>query len=319
MAPGVTGGINKTVEEKMKVDKVPVGDTDFQMSRLVLGWWRLIHWNYEESQILDLLTGSIDLGITSHDHADIYGGYQCEELFGKVLKANQSLRKEIELITKCGIVLQSPQRPEHNYHYYDTGKEHIIKSAERSLNNFGTDYIDLLLIHRPDQLMNADETAEAFRELKDSGKVLNFGVSNFMPDEFDLLQSRLDFPLATNQIEFSVLCLNPLEDGTLNKCQQLNTPPMIWSPFAGGRLFTDEDEQARRVRDELNSLSSKYNDASIDQLALAWILKHPSTPLPVIGTGKMDRVRSAVGSIDIDMSKEDWFRIWSASKGHEVP
>jgi predicted oxidoreductase len=303
----------------MSVEKVEISENLFRMSKLILGWWRLVHWNYEESQILDLITGSLELGITSHDHADIYGSYQCEELFGNVLKSNPSLRKELELVTKCGIVLQSPQRPEHNFHYYDTGKEHIIKSAERSLNNFGTDHIDLLLIHRPDQLMNADETAEAFSELKDAGKVLNFGVSNFLPDEFDLLQSRLNFPLVTNQIEFSVLCLNALEDGTLNKCQQLNTPPMIWSPFAGGRLFTDKTEQAVRVREALNSLSPKYNNATIDQLALAWILKHPSSPLPVIGTGKMDRVKSAAGAMDISMSKEDWFRIWTASKGHEVP
>lgn len=303
----------------MSIEKITLGTENLKMSKLVLGWWRLVHWNYEDNQILDLINTSLELGITSYDHADIYGGYECEELFGNVLKANPSLRKEMELITKCGIVLQSPKRPQHSYHYYDTGKEHIIKSAERSLQNFGTDYIDLLLIHRPDQLMNADETAEAFNELKSSGKVLNFGVSNFMPDEFDLIQSRLDFPLVTNQIEFSVLCLNALEDGTLNNCQQLRTPPMIWSPFGGGRLFTEDSEQANRVRETLNSLSAKYNNAATDQLALSWILKHPSNPLPVIGTGKLERVKGAVGALNIDLSKEDWFRVWSASKGHEVP
>jgi len=303
----------------MTVDKVSAGENNFQISRLILGWWRLTHWKYDDSQILDLITSSLEMGITTHDHADIYGNYQCEELFGNVLKANPALRKELKLVTKCGIVLQSPQRPEHNYHYYDTGKEHIIKSVEHSLQNFGTDYIDLLLIHRPDQLMNADETADAFNELKNSGKVLNFGVSNFMPDEFDLLQSRLDFPLVTNQIEFSVLCLDALEDGTLNKCQQLRTPPMIWSPFGGGRLFTEETEQTHRLRDTFNSLSLKYSGAPNDQLALAWILRHPSNPLPVIGTGKMDRIKNAVSSLDINLSTEDWFRIWSASKGYEVP
>lgn len=303
----------------MTVDKVEVGTSGFKMSKLILGWWRLTHWNYNDDQILDLINGSLELGITSHDHADIYGSYLCEELFGNVLKSNPALRKELELVTKCGIVLQSPQRPEHTYHFYDTGKDHIIKSAERSLKNLGTDYIDLLLIHRPDQLMNADETAIAFNELISSGKVLNFGVSNFMPDEFDLLQSRLDFPLVTNQIEFSPLCLTALEDGTLNKCQQLNTPPMIWSPFGGGRLFNEDTEQACRVRETLNSLSPNYNNASIDQLALAWILKHPSNPLPVLGTGKIDRVNSAAASLNIELSKADWFKVWSASKGHEVP
>lgn len=301
------------------ITKIPLLQSKTILSKIILGWWRLTHWNYDSSQILNLITGSLELGITSHEHADIYGSYQCEELFGSVLKANPLLRKEMELITKCGIVLQSPQRPEFNYHYYDTGKEHIIKSVECSLQNFGTDYIDLLLIHRPDQIMNADETAEAFSDLKSSGKVLNFGVSNFMPDEFELLQSRLEFSLVTNQIEFSVLCLNALEDGTLNKCQQLKTPPMIWSPFGGGRLFNEDAEQTHRVKETLTSLSSKYNDAAMDQLALAWILKHPSNPLPVIGTGKLDRVKDAVGSLNIDLSNEDWYRIWSASKGHEVP
>jgi predicted oxidoreductase len=265
-----------------------------------------------------LIRQSIDLGISSFDHADIYGSFTCEEIFGEVLKANPSLRNQIQLITKCDIVFKSPQRPQYNFHYYDTSKQHIISSAERSLQNFGTDRLDILLIHRVDPLMNADEVAEAFNELKQSGKVLNFGVSNFLPSQFELLQNRLDFPLVTNQVEFNVMHFDPMEDGTFDLMQQKRVSPMIWSPLAGGRIFTEQSEQANRLRSTFAELSEK-NNATTDQLALAWIHKLPCNPVSVIGSGKIERVKSAAVSVNINLSREDWFKVWAASKGHEVP
>lgn len=300
------------------VNKIQLCKEGPELSEIVLGLWRLQKWNVNEDELLNIIETSIDLGITSFDHADIYGSFTCEEIFGNVLKKNKHLRKKIELVTKCDIVFQSPQRPQYNFHYYDTTKKHIIESVNNSLENFGTDYIDILLIHRPDPLMNADETAEALTQVVNEGKVKHVGVSNFTPSHFNLLQSRLNYPVVTNQVEFSVMYMQPMEDGTFDQAQQLRRSPMIWSPLGGGRIFTEDSEQANRLRDELNKQAEKYNVA-IDQIALAWVMMHPSKPVTVIGTGNIDRIKGAAGSVDIKLSREDWFRIWTASKGHEVP
>ncbi|RMG79211.1 MAG: oxidoreductase, partial [Chloroflexi bacterium] len=249
----------------------------------------------------------------------IYGDYRCEALFGEVLRQKPALRQQMQLITKCGIKLISSQRPEHRIKYYDTGREHIISSVEQSLRNFHTDYIDVLLIHRPDALMDADEVAATFTELRRQGKVLHFGVSNFTPAQFDLLQSRLDFPLVTNQIEFSVLAMSPAYDGTLDHLQQNRVLPMAWSPLGGGGLFHGQDERVQRVRSVLQQVGEELGGAPIDQVALAWIMTHPARILPVLGTGKIERIRSAAQASQLRLSREQWYMVWQASAGHEVP
>lgn len=183
----------------------------------------------------------------------------------------------------------------------------------------GTDYIDLLLIHRLDVLMDPDEVAEAFVTLRQSGKVLHFGVSNFTPSQFDLLASRLDFPLVTNQIELSVLSLELLHDGTVDQCLQRRIAPMAWSPLGGGRLFHDNDERTVRVRDALDAVGSELGGASTDQVALAWVLTHPARFIPVLGSGKVERIQSGAEADALRLSREQWFAIWSASTGIPVP
>jgi len=288
-------------------------------SRISLGMWRLNDWKFTGKQLLDFVSRTLELGLTTIDHADIYGGYSCEEQFGKALSLQPSLRQKMLLVTKCGIKLVSPNRPEHAFHGYDTSKAHILKSVENSLRNLKTDYLDVLLIHRPDPLMNADVVATTFSELKQAGKVRYFGVSNFSPFQFDLLQSRLDFPLVTNQVEVSVLKMDALHDGTLDQCQQLRISPMAWSPFGGGELFSGTSEKAVRVRNEIQKIGDELGGKSIDQVALAWLLLHPSHIVPVIGTGNYERVQSAAGALNIHLSRDQWFRIWTASAGNEVP
>ncbi len=290
----------------------------FNLSRIVLGFWRAREWNYTIQQLNTLVSQSIELGVTSFDHADIYGNYECETIFGNILKDNSSIREKIQIVTKCGIKLLSPQFPETQIKHYDTGKEHIIKSVNNSLKNLNTDYIDLLLIHRPDPFMNADETAEAFYELKKMGKVLHFGVSNFLPHQFSMLQSRLDFPLSTNQIEVSVLCTEHFENGNVDYLQEKRVAPMVWSPFAGGRIFWENSDQAIRVRNILNEFAVKYQ-TGIDAIANAWLLVHPVNFIIVLGTGKIERVKSALKGMEIKLTREEWFKIWIASKGNEVP
>ncbi len=294
-------------------------NNDPGFSRIALGMWRLNDWKLTPGQLLDFITRSMELGLTTIDHADIYGGYSCEEQFGRALSLNPSLRQKMLLVTKCGIKLVTSKHPEHAFHGYDTSKAHILKSVENSLKNLSTDYLDVLLIHRPDPLMNADVVATAFTDLKQSGKVRYFGVSNFTPFQFDLLQSRLNFPLVTNQVEVSVLKMDMLHDGTLDQCQQLRISPMAWSPFGGGELFSGNAEKAVRVRNELQKIGKELGGKTVDQIALAWLLLHPSHIVPVLGTGNFERVKSAAAAVNIHLSRDQWFRIWTASNGYEVP
>lgn len=288
-------------------------------SQIVHGSWRLHTWNYSNQETLSLIEHCLEKGMTTFDHADIYGGYTCEEMFGNALALKPEMRARMELVTKCGIVLPSTHRPEHQSHHYNTTKEHIIQSAERSLRNLRTDYLDTLLIHRPDPLMDPEQVAEAFTHLKESGKVRTFGVSNFKSHQFQMLQSYLDFPLITNQIEISAYHLENIEDGSLNFCLEKRIPPMAWSPLAGGRIFTANDEKGVRLRRSLEKVASEVGAASIDEVLYAWLLRHPAKIMPIVGSGKKERIDAAVKAFDYHLTLDQWFEILHASMGHEVP
>ncbi|MBC8100401.1 MAG: aldo/keto reductase [Armatimonadetes bacterium] len=303
----------------MTVSTVPMGDSGLTLARIIPGLMRLPEWGLDTAGLNGWIQACLDLGLTSFDHADIYGGYTCEALFGAALAQTPALRDQMQLITKCGIALVTPNRPHYRVHHYDTSRAHIIASAEQSLRNLQTDRLDLLLIHRPDALMDADEVAAALHALKQSGKVLHFGVSNFMPFHFDLLQARVDFPLVTNQIEYSVLQMNAQFDGTLDQAQHLRRPPMIWSPLGGGGIFGGGDAKAQRVRRTLGQIAEELGNVGIDQVALAWLMQHPAKPLPVLGTGKLERIQAAVDAERLMLDKQQWFLIWEASMGQEVP
>lgn len=297
--------------------RVKIHPKGLEFSKLSVGLWRLNEWEMTTSGIIDYIEVCLESGITTFDHADIYGNYGNEDLFGEALKERPDLREKMEIATKCNICLTTPNRPEHLIQHYNTTSGHIRFSVESSLKKLNTDYLDLVMIHRPDPLMDASETADCFMELITEGKIKHVGVSNFSPSQFDLLQSKLDVPIVTNQVECSLLHVDPIYDGTLDQAQQLNVSPMIWSPFAGGRLFHEESEQAQRVRNMCHQLSEKYG-AGIDQIALAWLFKLPSNPIPVLGTGKVDRIKSAVMSYSIDLERQDWFKLLEASRGHGV-
>ncbi|MBF9769487.1 MULTISPECIES: aldo/keto reductase family oxidoreductase [Enterobacter] len=297
------------------VQRITLAPQGPEFSRFVMGYWRLMDWNMSPLQLASFIEEHLDLGITTVDHADIYGGYQCEAAFGEALKLVPALRDRMEIVTKCGIATTA--KPEHALGHYITDSAHIIKSAEQSLVNLATDRIDLLLIHRPDPLMDADEVAEAFLNLHQSGKVRHFGVSNFTPAQFALLQSRLPFTLATNQVEISPVHQPLLLDGTLDQLQQLRIRPMAWSCLGGGRLFNDDEFQA--LRNELETIARELNAESIEQVVYAWILRLPSKPLPIIGSGKIERVRSALAAEELQMTRQQWFRIRKAALGYDVP
>jgi predicted oxidoreductase len=299
-----------------RVQLIPDGP---ELSRTICGVMRLREWGLSGEGLRSFIAECLDVGVTTFDHADIYGDYQCESIFGAALAAEPGLRSRMELVSKCGIKLVSERFPDHRIHHYDTSYDHIIESAERSLRNLHTDYLDLLLIHRPDPLMDADEVAAALTALRQSGKVRHVGVSNFTPSQFDLLASRLDFPLVTNQIELSVLYMDPLHDGTMDQLQRLRIAPMAWSPLGGARLFTSEQPQAQRVREALAGVAEQVGGAGLDQVALAWLHRIPGNVLPVLGTGQLDRIRAAVAAETLPLDRRQWFAIWEASAGYEVP
>ena len=292
---------------------------DLEFSRIVQGYWRLMDWNISDDELVKLIEEAYDLGITTVDHADIYGNFCCEEKFGNALKLKKGLREKLQIVTKCGIKFPSENRPENKSHCYDTSKEHIIKSAERSLKNFNTDYLDVLLIHRVDALLNPEEVAEAFTKLKREGKVRYFGVSNFLPAQFNMLNSYLEDSLVTNQVEISPLCLDSFENGTLDLMLEKRVKPMAWSPLAGGRLFKANDEKSLRVQKVLNKIKDEVSAKGIDEVVYAWLLMHPSNIIPIVGSGKIDRIKAAIRATEINLSRDQWFEIYVASRGVDIP
>ncbi len=287
-----------------------------QLSPIVAGLWRLHEWGLDTAGTVRWVEQALDLGITSFDHADIYGGYQVEAHFGDALAAAPGLRNRLQIVTKCGIKLLHPARPGHTLKSYDSGRAHILASVDESLRALRTDRIDLLLLHRPDLLMDPAEVADTFRHLLAAGKVMHFGVSNHTAGQLAMLRRR--HPLVTNQIEFSPLQMQALADGTLEQCVDLGLRPMIWSPLASGRLFTGVDDQAQRVRGVLAALAEQQG-VSMATVAYAWILRHPSRPHPITGSGRIEALKEAVAATGLTLSSEDWYRVWQASMGHEVP
>jgi predicted oxidoreductase len=280
-----------------------------EFSRIVTGVWR---WeNLSDTETQRMIETSLDLGITTFDHADIYGDHTVEEKFGKVLHRQPELRNRMELVTKCGIKFPSVRRPANKSHIYDTTAKHIIWSAENSLRLLNTDHLDLLLIHRPDPLSDPGEIAQAFDLLKRDGKVLHFGVSNYSGPQFRMLQKFSTVPLVTNQVELSIKCTEPFFNGDVDVLMEFSASPMAWSPMAGGKLF---DEAA-----EFKALASE-NNMTIAQLALSWLLLHPSGIFPVVGTTKPERLKEmAIVTQKPEMDKDTWFAVLKASRGYDIP
>ncbi|EIE00628.1 oxidoreductase, aldo/keto reductase family protein [Leptospira licerasiae serovar Varillal str. VAR 010] len=299
-----------------KEDKYKAGPG---LSSLVYGCWRL-HMDPKgcnTDRILEKIEVCLESGIDTFDHADLYGEYGNEEKFGEVLRSKPSLKEKIKIVTKAGIQLPGPNRPGISIKYYDTSCEYLIHSAENALKKLNVDKIDLFLIHRPDPLMNADEVSTAFNTLKESGKVLYFGVSNFTPSQFSLLQSRLNFPLVTNQVEFHPFYSDPLVNGVFDQAQELRIKPMIWSPTAGGRVFQPKTEQEIVLYKTLEELA-KEKGTTMDAVLFSWYLFHPAQLVPILGTNEIDRIRSAAKTFQVQLEREEWFRILESGTGKRV-
>ena len=294
--------------------------TEHTFSPLIIGTMRLGSWGADlnSQQMETFVEGCLALGLRDVDHADIYGDHTTEAQFGEILRGNSSLRQRLCLITKCGIKNIQTARCGAQLKSYDLSAEHIMKSVEQSLLNFHTDSIDVLLLHRPDLLMDPEEIAGICATLREQGKVRAFGVSNFSPTQFDLLHREIN--LITHQVEMSPLRIDAFEDGTLDQCLRYRVRPMAWSPLAGGRLFARDgrEERVRRIVEATEELAERHC-TRIDRVLLAWLLRHPAKIIPVLGTSKLERVRAAYEATAIELTREDWYRLWRASTGSELP
>ena len=285
-------------------------------SKIIAGTMSWGAWgeNFNPNQMQRMIESTVDLGISSFDHADIYGGYTTESVFGTAFSKTAIARSTVQFISKCGIQLMTPNRTNELKHY-DCSKDYIISSAEASLKHLNTEYLDLLLLHRPSPLMHPYEVMEAVEQLKKEGKIISFGASNFTPSQVDLMLSEV--AVTVNQIEFSAVQHEALFDGRLDQMLTHKMTPMAWAPL--GKVFSAETtSQKKRVLDQIELLTTKYN-ASPDQLLLAWILKHPSGIHPVIGSTNLTRIKAAAEAVSIHLTTQDWFKILEASQGHEVP
>ena len=267
-----------------------------------------------KQEMIDLMHHCLENNIHTFDHADIYGDYSTEADFGNAFAESGIKRSQIELISKCGIQYIGNSRPDLKVKHYNYTKEYIIWSAENSLKHLKTDYLDLLLLHRPSPLLQPEVVAEAVSILKKEGKIKSFGVSNFTPSQTDLLNKYVG--VEVNQIGFSLTQHTAMHDGTLDHMMLNNIQPMSWSPL--GYVFKEDTEQTRRIHKQLGALLDKYN-ATEDQLLLAWILKHPSNIIPVVGTTTKQRLKDAYAATKINLELEDWFLILVACQGHKVP
>ena len=281
------------------------------LSKIISGTmtWGIWGKNLNENAMINLMNCCLENDISTFDHADIYGNYTTEASFGNAFANAKIAREKVQFISKCGIKTEARNDIKH----YDLSKEYIVWSVENSLNNLKTDYLDVLLLHRPSPLMLADEIAEAIEKLKSEGKIINFGVSNFTPSQCELIQTRTK--ISCNQIQFSLTDFDAMNNGSLDFMQINKIVPMAWNPL--GSVFKVDSEKTSRIEKVANKLSEKYN-IKTDILLLAWIIKHQAGILPVCGTTDLNRISKLMKATEIDMDLEDWFRLYVASMGNKV-
>ncbi len=288
---------------------------DLDLSRLVYGMWRVSDdKDTSPAHVQAKIEACLGQGITTIDQADIYGGYAAEAVMGNCLKSAPALRDQIEIITKCDIVAPVGKYADRRVKHYDTSRGHILESVDSSLINMNIDHIDVLLIHRPDPMMDHHETGAALDEVIASGKVRAAGVSNFKLHDWTLLQSAMQSKLVTNQIEISVLCHDPFTNGDIAYLQERSISPMAWSPLGGGELFDAKNMTLLAV---LKSVAEQ-NAVDAAAVAVAWLLAHPAGILPVLGTNNLDRIKNIGDAAKVKIDRQTWFEIYTAARGSEV-
>jgi predicted oxidoreductase len=285
------------------MEKTYLSDAGPKVSPAIYGFYRWSEQDLSLGKMEGIVDLCLELGINTFDHADIYGGYQCEEIFGEIIRDKRIRREDIVLFTKCGLVLPHSSRPDVKVKHYDTSKDHVIKSLENSLRKLRTDYIDIFLLNQLDPLSNLEETAITLQKLRDSGKVKNIGVVNFSVFQHQLLSSYLRIPIVTNHIELNLLNTSAFDNGQIDYIKQKYMRPLATAPLAQGQIANSIEKKPLLIRRKLEELASKYN-ANIESIAVAWVVKLGA--LPLIGTTDEQRIRNIVKSFDIDLDRQDW-------------
>lgn len=294
------------------MDKIYLSDSGPKVSPAVYGFYRWRDGEANYSSIEGIVNLCLELGINTFDHADTYGGYQVEKIFGEVIRQRSVRREDIVLFTKCGLNIPHPSRPDIRVKYYDTSREHILNSLDNSLRNLRTDYVDVFLLNQLDPLSNLEETAITLEKLKDSGKVKNIGVVNFSVFQHQLLSSYLRIPIVTNHIELNLLNTSAFDNGQVDYIKQKYMRPLATSPLAEGEIATSNEKVPLLVRRKLEELAPKYH-ANFESLAVAWLIKLGA--LPLIGTTNHDRIRNIVNAFTIQLDRQDWYELYTASRG----
>jgi predicted oxidoreductase len=281
------------------------------ISPIVQGLWRLTDWNWTIDETVKFIESCLALGVTTFDAAEIYGNYMGEERIGEVLRVAPHLRNQMEIVTKTGINMFSDKR-NYKMSHYDTRKQKVVTSCQESIKRMNCDVLDVFLIHREDPLIDHRELGKTLDELVDAGWVKSVGVSNFDPMKFDALQSYMKHKLITNQIECSPVCFEHFNNGNMDYLQKTNVRPMIWSPLAGGRLFTSSDEKNVRARKKIDEIAQRHGVES-ETIVFAWLLYHPVGAIPISGSGKIKRLQQALAGLNIALTHEEWYEIYTAS------
>ncbi len=313
------------------MESIALGQSPLQVSRLAYGCWRIGGWESceitpeRQASGRKAVIAAYESGYTFFDHADVYCAGEAEKIFGQVLKEVGGMRDRVVISSKCGIRQKGDPSPDAPYRY-DFSAGHIILSCEQSLRRLDVDTIDLYQLHRPDLLMRAEEVAEAFSRLRKTGKVREFGVSNFRPAQVRLLQKFCPMRLEVNQVEISLMELSRFNDGTLDQCQMEQMTPLAWSPLAGGRLSTNdpitlrEPDHAHRLRiREMLDLAARHYNVSRGVIAIAWLLKHPAQIIPIVGSTDPGRIRELTQAVKLSLSREEWYRLFEAAYGARLP
>ncbi|MFT3823022.1 MAG: aldo/keto reductase [Chitinophagaceae bacterium] len=294
------------------MQKIYLSDAGPKVSPAIYGFYRWHEVNNPVQAMEKTINLCLELGINTFDHADIYGDYQCEEIFGNAIKQKSFKREDLVLFTKCGLLVPGASHPEVRISHFNTSREHILKSVDNSLKKLRTDYIDIFLLNNLDPISNLEETALTLRQLKESGKVKNIGVVNFSVFQHQLLASYLRIPIVTNHVDLNLLNTTALDNGQVDYSKQRYMRPLASAPLAAGRIAHGTDEQAVRVRAKLEPIAKKYN-ADIESIAVAWLVKLGA--LPLIGTTNEQRIRNIANSFNIDLDHQDWYELYQASKG----
>ena len=294
------------------MEKIYLSDSGPKVSPAVYGFYDWSGSDLNEKKMESIVNLCLDLGINTFDHADTYGGYACEELFGNIIRRKAVKREDLVLFTKAGVNLPHPSRPDIRIAHFDTSRDHITNSVENSLKKLNTDYIDVFLLNQLDPLSNLEETAVTLERLKESGKIRNIGVVNFSVFQHQLLSSFLRSPIVTNHIELNLLNTAALDNGQLDYVKQKYMRPLATSPLASGRIADSNEKTPLRVRATLEAIGARYN-ANFESVAIAWLVKLGA--LPLIGTSNEQRIRNIVNGLHLNLDRQDWYQLLAASKG----